>query len=99
MRVVVISIEVVGSAVTMRIVVLGISICAGVSSGVSDEVVVVVGSSISEGIGSHVIVGAIIVGIANSVGIVSCVDSGVGARVFSGIIGARVRASVQVLVW
>ena len=91
---------VVGSADTMGIVVLGISVHAGVSSGVSDEVVVIVGGGISEGIiSSCVIVGAIVIGVANSAGIISCVDSGVGAGVVSSIVGVRVRASVQVLVW
>ena len=74
----------------MGIVVLGISVRAGVSSGVSDEVVIVVGGSGSEGVGSRVVVGAIIVGVADSAGIVSCVDSGVGAGVVSGVVGARV---------
>ena len=98
-RVVINGIVVVGSADTMGIIVLGISILAGISSGVSDEVVIIVSGGISEGVGSLVIVGAIVIGIADSAGIVSCVDSGVGAGVVSSVIGARVRASVQVLVW
>ena len=83
----------------MGIVVLGISVRAGISSGIGDEVVVVILSSISEGVSSRVLVGAIVVGVADCAGIVSCVNSGVHVGVVSGVVGARVRASVQVLVW
>ena len=76
MRVVLIGIVVVGSAVTMGLVVLGISIGAGVSSVVGDEVVVFIVGSVSESIGSGVGVGSILIGVADSVGIVSGVGMG-----------------------
>ena len=66
MRVVIIGIVVVGSAVPMGIVVLGISISAGAGSGFDDEVVIS-GGGVIEGMGSGVGVGAIVVGIADSV--------------------------------